>query len=113
MVGLIGDGAMQYTPSALWSAARYSVPVTFVVCQNREYGALQRFAQHMSVGDAPYLDLPLLDPVQIARGYGIDAQEIADLSALSDFIAAGRTSTGPQLAVVPQRGSQRATVSAP
>jgi benzoylformate decarboxylase len=80
--------------------------VTLVICQNREYGALQRFARVMSVEDAPYLDLPLLDPVLIARGYGIEAREISNLSALSDFIAAGRTSTGPRLAVVPQRGSR-------
>lgn len=105
VVGLVGDGAMQYTPSALWSAARYSIPVTFVICQNREYGALQRFAQVMSVDDAPYLDLPHLDPVLIAHGYGIEAREISDLSDLSDFIAAGRTSTAPRLAVVRQRGS--------
>jgi len=45
VIALIGDGAMQYTPAALWTAARYGIPVTFVIAQNQEYGALQRFSR--------------------------------------------------------------------
>ncbi|MBN9225621.1 MAG: hypothetical protein ABS63_05610 [Microbacterium sp. SCN 70-27] len=103
IVALIGDGAMQYTPAALSTAAQYDVPVTFVVCQNQEYGALQRFAKVMQVPDAPYLDLPGLDPASIARGYGIETVQIGSLDELEAFVAAGTEATSPRLAVVPQR----------
>ncbi|GAA4344110.1 benzoylformate decarboxylase [Microbacterium rhizosphaerae] len=102
VIALIGDGAMQYTPSALWTAARYQVPVTFVIAQNEEYGALQRFSRIMHVPDAGYLDLDGLDPVSIAKGYGIDACELADIDQLEQFVRAAGSATGPRLAVVPQ-----------
>lgn len=102
VVALIGDGAMQYTPAALWTAARYRVPVTFVVCQNEEYGALQRFSRIMDVPDGGYLDLPGLDPVAIARGYGVDSRRIDDLDELEEYVRGAATADGPRLAVVPQ-----------
>lgn len=102
VVALIGDGAMQYTPAALWTAARYRVPVTFVVCQNEEYGALQRFSRLMDVPDGGYLDLPGLDPAAIAAGYGVESRRIDDLDELEEFVRAAGSVDGPRLAVVPQ-----------
>lgn len=107
VVALVGDGAMQYTPAALWTAARYRVPVTVVICQNGEYGALQRFSRFMGVPDAGYLDLPGLDPVSVARGYGVESRRLATLEELEDFVRAGARATGPRVAVVTQL-SQRA-----
>jgi benzoylformate decarboxylase len=102
VIALIGDGAMQYTPAALWTAARYKVPVTFVVGQNDEYGALQRFSQLMNVPDGGYLDLEGLDPCAIARGYGIEAHRLSDLDQLETFVRESGTASGPRLAVIPQ-----------
>ena len=106
VLALIGDGAMQYTPAALWTAARYSIPVTFVVCQNEEYGALQRFARVMEVPDADYLDISGLDIASIARGYGVDSRSIESLDELESFVRAGTSAEGPRLAVVPQRSAR-------
>jgi len=102
VIALIGDGAMQYTPAALWTAARYGIPVTFVIAQNQEYGALQRFSRIMDVPDGGYLDIDGLDPCAIARGYGIDAHHLDDLDQLEEFVAAASAAPGPRLAVVPQ-----------
>ncbi|KTS64576.1 benzoylformate decarboxylase [Microbacterium testaceum] len=102
VVALIGDGAMQYTPAALWTAARYGIPVTFVIPQNEEYGALQRFSRIMDVPDGGYLDLPGLDPCAVARGYGVDAHRLDSLDDLEAFVRGAATATGPRLAVVPQ-----------
>lgn len=106
VVALIGDGAMQYTPAALWTAAKYRVPVTFVVCRNGEYGALQRFSKLMDVPDAEYLDLPGIDPVSIARGYGVESHEVETLDELEEFVRGARNAQGPRLVVVKQE-SQR------
>ena len=105
VVALIGDGAMQYTPAALWTAARYRVPMTFVICQNQEYGALQRFARVMEVPDADYLDISGLDPVSIAQGYGVEARHVDTLQELEDFVRDG-AQNGPRLAVVAQRSAR-------
>lgn len=101
VVALIGDGAMQYSPSALWTAAEHSVPVTFVIAQNTEYGALRRFARQMGVDDAPYLELPHIDPVAIAHGYGITARRLASVDELITFVRDDDRSA-PRLAVIPQ-----------
>ncbi|MDR6144075.1 thiamine pyrophosphate-dependent acetolactate synthase large subunit-like protein [Microbacterium foliorum] len=106
IIALIGDGAMQYTPAALWTAVKHAVPVTFVVCQNEEYGALQRFASVMEVPDAPYLDLPGLAPADIARGYGVEVLNVADAADLADVVAGASSATGPRLVVVPQSSSR-------
>ncbi len=45
VLALLGDGAVHYTVSALWTAARYRVPVVFVVARNQEYGALKKFTR--------------------------------------------------------------------
>jgi benzoylformate decarboxylase len=71
VLALIGDGAMQYTVSALWTAARYHVPVTFVIASNTQYGALAGFSRMLQVPQASYLDIPGLDVVKIAEGYGV------------------------------------------
>lgn len=92
VIALIGDGAMQYTPAALWTAARYSIPVTFVIGQNDEYGALQRFSQIMDVPDGGYLDLDGLDPCAIARGYGVEAHQLKKGEEHSLHDAANRSS---------------------
>ncbi|MBN9194087.1 benzoylformate decarboxylase [Microbacterium sp.] len=106
VIALIGDGAMQYTPAALWTAARYGIPVTFVIGQNEEYGALQRFSRIMDVPDGGYLDLAGLDPCAIARGYGVEAHRFEELDQLEQFIREAGHATGPRLAVIPQ-SSQR------
>lgn len=106
VVALIGDGAMQYTPSALWTAARYSIPITFIVCQNSEYGALQRFARVMDVPEASYLDIPGIDAAAISRGYGVDARNIETLGELEYFIRETMNAHGPRLAVVQQRSAR-------
>ncbi|MFF5212098.1 thiamine pyrophosphate-binding protein [Streptosporangium sp. NPDC000396] len=41
VVGFTGDGGAMYTIQALWTAARYDVDVTFVVCNNSSYELLK------------------------------------------------------------------------
>ncbi|MET7516948.1 thiamine pyrophosphate-dependent enzyme [Streptomyces sp. NPDC005480] len=74
VVALIGDGALEYTTSALWSAVRYRVPVTCVICNNTKYRALQEFSHLLHVPEGPYLDISGIDAVQIAQGYGVAAR---------------------------------------
>jgi benzoylformate decarboxylase len=92
VVCVVGEGSAQYAITALWSAAAYRVPVTFLVLRNSEYAILKWFSQIEGVEGAPGLDLPALSCVEVAKGYGIDAREVegreASIEALREAIAA-------------------------
>jgi len=41
VVGVIGDGASMYTIQGLWTAARYNIPVVYVICNNGSWRILR------------------------------------------------------------------------
>ena len=74
VVCVVGEGSVQYAVTAFWTAAAYEVPVTFLVLRNSEYAILKWFADVEQVEGAPGLDLPALDVVPVAAGYGVSAR---------------------------------------
>jgi benzoylformate decarboxylase len=101
VVAVLGDGAVQYAVSALWTAVRYGLPVTFVVLRNDSYGALKWFASHLGAGDLPGLDLPGIDAVTIARGYGMAAERAVTVDRLAALLEKAPARGGPLLVEVP------------
>jgi benzoylformate decarboxylase len=85
VVALIGDGSANYGITALWTAARYDIPVVTVILKNGTYGALRWFAEVLEAGKAPGMDVPGIDFTLLARGYGMNA---ASVSTIEDFAAA-------------------------
>ncbi|QYB00246.1 benzoylformate decarboxylase (plasmid) [Rhodococcus sp. USK10] len=88
VVGLIGDGSANYGITALWTAAQYEIPVVFVILKNGTYGALRGFGALLKTGETPGLDVPGLDFVKIAQGYGVDSIAV---DTEEDFTAAFTT----------------------
>jgi benzoylformate decarboxylase len=87
VVCVIGDGSTNYTIQALWTAARYGAAVTYVVINNSQYGILKAFGEFAGVGDeVPGLDLPELDIVQVAKGYGCEGETVEDPEKLADAL---------------------------
>ena len=90
VVAVIGDGSMQYAIAALWSAVAYEVPLTILVLRNEEYAILKWFAEFEGEMGSPGLDVPGLDSVAIASGYGMRARRVEGAdelrAALSDSI---------------------------
>jgi benzoylformate decarboxylase len=73
----IGDGSMQYSVPALWSAVQNHAPVVVVVIRNSDYSALKGFCDFTQVGrNVPGMDIPGIDMVKIAQGYGMSAREV-------------------------------------
>jgi benzoylformate decarboxylase len=73
----IGDGSLQYSVQALWSAAQCKAPVVFLVVQNRNYSALKGFRDFTQVGkNVPGIDIPGINLALIAQGYGMKAREV-------------------------------------
>ena len=83
VIGLIGDGSANYGITALWTAARYGVPVVIVILKNGTYGALRWFTEILDAGETPGLDVPGIDFVKIAEGYGVQATSV---STAKDFV---------------------------
>ena len=93
---MLGEGSAQYGITALWTAAAYKVPVTFLVLRNDEYMILKWFAELEQVTGAPGLDLPGLDVAAVASGYGVPSRDVSGreelTEALREAIAARRRS---------------------
>ncbi|MCJ7594919.1 MAG: thiamine pyrophosphate-binding protein, partial [Desulfobacterales bacterium] len=43
VICIVGDGAAMYSIQGLWTAARYDLPVIYIVCNNRSYRILKHF----------------------------------------------------------------------
>jgi benzoylformate decarboxylase len=97
VVAVVGDGSAQYAITALWTAATYGVPLTVVVLKNREYGILKWFANLEQVKGAPGLDLPGLDHLALAAGYGVPASRPAGAADLADILRRALASDTPHL----------------
>ncbi len=70
----IGDGSIQYSIQALWSAVQNKAPVIFIVLRNGDYSALKGFCDFTQVGrNVPGMDIPGIDLVKISQGYGLNA----------------------------------------
>jgi benzoylformate decarboxylase len=101
VVCVLGEGSAQYAITALWSAAAYEVPVTFLVLRNSEYAILKWFAEVESVQGAPGLDLPGLEVAAVARGYGVESRLAKDRDEVRDALATALASSKPELVEVP------------
>jgi benzoylformate decarboxylase len=101
VVAVLGDGAFQYGVTGLWTAAQLGLPVTFVVLRNGGYEGLRGFLAPLGVEKAPGLDLPGLDAVRIAAGYGVPAELVTTGEELAAGLACAATASGPRLLEVP------------
>lgn len=98
----IGDGALMYSVTALWTAARYGIPVTVLVLDNREYRILKSGMETYKGGPVPPerligmdLDAPAVDIPKVAQGFGVPARLITEPADLED--ALGERPSGPRL----------------
>ena len=97
VICLVGDGSAMYSIQALWTAAQHDLPVTIIVLNNRGYGALKAFSQMMHIESPPGLDLPGLDFVSIAKGFGCTAVRTEAAKDLAPAIRQALSVKGPTL----------------
>ncbi len=98
----IGDGSLMYAVTALWTAARYGIPVTVLVMDNREYQILKSGMVAYKGGPVPPerligmdLSAPTVDIPQVSRGFGVPARLITEPAELVDALA--ERTAGPRL----------------
>ncbi|MEN3306953.1 MAG: benzoylformate decarboxylase [Micromonosporaceae bacterium] len=104
VVAVLGDGCAAFGLQGLWTAARYRVPVAFVVVNNGEYRTLKDTLDRgssRSTEHGRYIGLDLRDPALDWRGagqmFGVRVVQPADCAALGDAIAPLATMDGPVL----------------
>jgi benzoylformate decarboxylase len=101
VVAVIGDGSFQYSVQSIWSAAQLRLPILMVVMRNGDYAILKSFAELERTPGIPGLDLPGLDAVSIAKGYGCHAARITSLDALERAAAGAWSKDAPTVLEVP------------
>ncbi|MEO8224255.1 MAG: thiamine pyrophosphate-dependent enzyme, partial [Gammaproteobacteria bacterium] len=102
VVCMVGDGALLFGQvEALWTAARYEVPVLIVVMNNRSYdnerNRIQNNSPLLSNQDTRdlwkdvtcYLGNPLVDFAGLARSFGIDGQRATTPAELRKALKRG------------------------
>jgi benzoylformate decarboxylase len=104
VVATIGDGSVMYAPQALWTAAHYALPVTYVVVNNASYAILKSGMLSLGLPSAkrgvfPGMDLvgPEIDYVALARSMGVLAERIDKPAALRDALTRALGHPGPAL----------------
>jgi len=85
VVAFVGDGSLLFSVQALWTAAKYRIPIKIIVCNNRQYRAVKDAALRYQgvvsrLGYCVGTDLvePEIDFCKLAEGLGIEAVSIGE-----------------------------------
>lgn len=113
VVAILGDGAALYGITGLWTAARYRLPVVFVVCHNAQYRILKVGARGFQLPEALAdhyvgfdIDRPEVDFVGLARSLGVAGVRVDSAEGLVAELRAGLEGDQPLLIEAPiERGT--------
>jgi benzoylformate decarboxylase len=110
VLSILGEGAAMYGIQGLWTAAKYRIPVTFVICNNAQYQILKIGARGLGLPQAEagrFLAMDLTEPeidfVALARSLGVEATRIGEPDELTEAVSASLAGDVPRLIDVPIR----------
>jgi benzoylformate decarboxylase len=95
VICIVGDGAAQYVIQSLWTTAQHKLPIFYIVMRNHAYNILKSFSEYLVAPEVPGFDLPGIDSVLLAKGYGCDGGYVSDPSELESAIRKGLESEAP------------------
>lgn len=92
VLAVLGDGGLQFGIQGLWTAARYRIPVVFLVINNQSYAAIgaavQRFKGSLSPKErAEFVDLRGPNLAAVAQGFGLSSHRATTLEAVQSALA--------------------------
>jgi benzoylformate decarboxylase len=107
VVAVVGDGSAAWSMQSLWTAARYDIPVTYVVLNNATYGQV-KIVRRIVLGDYPLsqkhegmeLDRPVMDFSLLAQALGVEAERVARPTELGPALRKATESNNPRLVEV-------------
>lgn len=114
VVAVVGDGEAMFSIQALWTAAHYRIPVTFIVCNNSTYeivrynmltylhslGETKRQSQFIGMG----LSDPPLNFAQMARTFGLYGERVERPGDLKAVLKEALSLGGPAVVDVVMEG---------
>jgi acetolactate synthase-1/2/3 large subunit len=101
VIGLIGDGAAQFTIGELASAVEASVPVIFLLWNNSGYAEIKRFMQDAAMTPLG-VDIYTPDFQALGRAFGCAVAHPRSHQALRDALVEASARSGPTLIEVSQ-----------
>ena len=111
VVAVIGDGATQYSIQSIYTAVQQKLKVVFIVPCNGEYAILKEFAVLEKTPNVPGLELPGLEVVSAAKGFGCAAVHAKTTKEIKEAFAAALKSDGPTLIAIPIAREERPLVA--
>jgi benzoylformate decarboxylase len=104
VVAVIGDGGAAWSIQGLWTAARYRIPVTFVITNNATYRQV-KIVRKLVLGDYPLnekhegmeLDNPVMNFSMLAQSMGVKGETVKRPEDLSRLLEAAIHSGEPRL----------------
>ncbi len=104
VVAVVGDGSLHFSVQALWTAVQQRAPLVVVVLDNGGYLAVKRAVEvHLGVPIDPRLhpgtEIPGLDHLAVATGYGARATRVTSADALAEAVEAGLRSEAVHVVV--------------
>ena len=100
VVAVVGDGGMLFTAQELATAAKYRLPIVFVVMNDQDYGAI-RYLQARLYGRTGEHALGGPDILALTRAFGVEAYHAADPDALRPALDKALAQSGPVVVEVP------------
>jgi benzoylformate decarboxylase len=104
VLAVLGEGAAMYGIQGLWSAARYKLPVTFIIANNSHYQILKAGARGLGLpaanaGKFVGMDLigPEIDLVSLAQSLGVSAVRTSEPDEVSQLAAEAMAGDVPRL----------------
>ena len=101
VLAVIGDGAFQYSVQDVYTAAQHKLKIVFVVPCNAEYAILKEFAVLEKTPNVPGLDLPGLDVVSAAKGFGCPSVWAKTKQEIKEAFSEALKADGPTLIGIP------------
>ncbi|MDF1590961.1 MAG: thiamine pyrophosphate-binding protein [Desulfobacterales bacterium] len=104
VIAFVGDGGFIMTNPALWTAARYKIPVITIVCNNRQYKAVKdgaiRFkgkALEKNLFIGSNIDNPVPDLAQMAESFGVAGYTVKKPSQIKTALKKALNSGKPSV----------------
>ena len=107
VVAVIGDGSAMYSVQALWSAAHYKLPVTYIICNNGGYRILKQRLKSFHGNDKPIgMDFrdPPIDMTGLATSLGVRAERVTTGAQFDAALKASLAGAAPSVIEVMVEG---------
>ncbi len=107
VLAVVGDGSAAWSMQSLWTAARYEIPVTFVITNNATYRQV-KLVRKAVLGDYPLnephqgmdIDRPVIDFSRLAQAMGVEGVRIAEADDVAPTVKEALASDRPRLVEV-------------